>query len=110
VFDGTWNGARTNFRITQSSLRGTIPIYNFPTSGREARPFSLSVLRCEYVLDRTQPDGSRAGISTCGSLPEETLLEIPRAVQAWLTRSEFVVVLMALLSTPPRSVMERPLM
>jgi hypothetical protein len=106
IFDGTWNGSRTNFRVTANSLPGTIVVDNLPTSGPAARPYSMSAVSCQYVLDRVLPDGSRAGISTCGSLPEETLLEIPPVVLGWLTRAEMVVVVLALLSTPPRTAME----
>ena len=100
-FEGMWNGSRVNFKITAESMRGTIPIR------RTGRADSVSgVTSCQYVLDRTTPDGAREGTSICGGLPEETRLEVPRQVDAWLTRKELVVVLLALLSTPPQTSME----
>lgn len=93
---GTWSGSRVFFRITPESLRGTIPVFSGNTSS--------NTQTCQYVLDRVEPDGSRAGVSTCAGLPERTRLEIPAAVQSWLTRSELVVVLLALFSVAPTDV------
>jgi hypothetical protein len=100
-FDGTWNGSRVNFVITADSLKGTIPIRRFGASSSVA-----GVSSCQYVLDRVAADGAREGTSICNGLPEETRLEVPRVVEAWLTRKEMVVVLLALLSTPPQTSLE----
>jgi hypothetical protein len=102
TFDGTWNGARVHFVVTPDSFKGSIPVRRY------GRSDSVSgVTTCQYVLDRVSADGAaREGTSICGGLPEETRLEIPRQVEAWLTRKEMVVVLLALLSTPPQTVME----
>lgn len=91
--DGTWNGSRVHFTVSPESLKGTISIY-------QGRRFD-QVFRCQYVLDRVEQDGARTGTSICNGLPEETRIEVPAKVQAWLTRTELVVVLLALLSSPP---------
>lgn len=85
--NGLWNDARVHFEITPDSLRGTI------TGG--------SLGHCQYVLDRTDSDGSRTGTSICSFMPEETLLEFPGTVEKWLGRGETVAVLLALLSSAP---------
>jgi hypothetical protein len=100
-FDGTWNGSRVNFKITNDSVRGSIPIRRF---GRVDSVAGVSF--CQYTLDHVTPDGAREGTSICGGLPEQTRLEVPRQVDAWLTRKELVVVLLALLSTPPQTSLE----
>ncbi len=99
TIEGTWNASRVHFQITAEALRGSIAI-------AQARRLE-DVFYCQYVLDRVEKDGSRAGISICGGLPEDTLLEIPRAIQGWLTRPELAVVLLALMSSPPFTTMER---
>jgi hypothetical protein len=100
-FEGTWNGARVTFNITATSLKGTIPIR------RVGRVDSVGgVTSCQYVLDHVTSDGAREGTSICSGMPEQTRLEIPRQVDAWLTRKELVVVLLALLSTPPQGSLE----
>ncbi len=106
---GMWNGARVHFRITEESFRGTIPIFNSEAnrSPITRAPMPSTVATCQYVLDKVEPDGSRSGMSICGAMPEDTLLDVPRAIQGWLTRSEMVVVLLALLSAPPFTSMER---
>jgi hypothetical protein len=109
TFEGTWNDSRVTFKITNDSFKGTIPIRRL---GREdgRRPFPLDtvagVTSCQYVLDHTTPDGAREGTSICNGMPEQTRLEIPRQVHAFLTRKELVVVLLALLSTPPSTSLE----
>jgi hypothetical protein len=100
-FEGTWNGSRVTFTITTTSLKGTIPIRRTGRSDTIA-----GVTSCQYVLDRVSSDGAREGTSICSGMPEETRLEIPRQVDAWLTRKELVVVLLALLSTPPQGSLE----
>jgi hypothetical protein len=102
TFDGTWNGARVHFTVTADELKGSIPIRRF---GRSDSVGNVST--CQYTLDHVTPDGAREGSSICNGLPEQTRLEIPRQVEAWLTRKEMVVVLLALLSTPPHTVMEQ---
>lgn len=97
-FEGTWNGSRVTFKITADSVKGTVPIHSFGDAASLA-----SVASCQYVLDKVTPDGAREGVSICGGMPEQTRLEVPRQVDAWLTRKELVVVLLALLSTPPTS-------
>lgn len=98
VVGGTWNGSRVHFEITSEALRGTIAVSQSPRF--------TEVVNCQYVLDKVQRDGSRSGMSICAGLPEDTLIEIPPAVQGWLTRQELVVVLLALLSAPPITSME----
>jgi hypothetical protein len=110
-FEGTWNGSRVTFKITADSMKGTIPVrrYNMrdPVTGAARQADSiLNVTSCQYVLDRITPDGAHEGTSICGGLPEATRLEIPRQIYAWLTRKELVVVLLALLSTPPQTSLE----
>jgi hypothetical protein len=112
TFEGSWNGSRVTFKITNDSFKGTIPIrrFNIRREDDNSRPFPLDsvggVTSCQYVLDRVAADGAREGTSICGGLPEETRLEIPRQVHAYLTRKELVVVLLALLSTPPQTSLE----
>jgi len=101
IVEGMWNGARVHFRITSHAMRGSIAVY-------QSQSFE-NVLFCQYVLDKVERNGSRSGMSICGGLPEDTLIEVPRAVQGWLTRPELVVVLMALLSSPPFTNMETSL-
>lgn len=100
-FEGTWNGSRVTFKITNDSFNGTIPIRRFGRADSIA-----NVTSCQYVLDKTTADGAREGMSICAGLPEQTRLEIPRQVHAFLTRKELVVVLLALLSTPPSTSLE----
>jgi hypothetical protein len=100
-FEGTWNDSRVTFKITNDSFKGTIPIRRFGRTDTVG-----NVTSCQYVLDRTTPDGAREGTSICSGLPEQTRLEIPRQVHAFLTRKELVLVLMALLSTPPQTSLE----
>jgi hypothetical protein len=108
-FEGMWNGSRVNFAITNQSVRGTIPIRRVgridPITGRISAGVT-DATTCQYVLERVTTDGAREGTSICGGLPEETRLEVPRQVDAWLTRKELVVVLMALFSTPPSTSLE----
>jgi len=101
TFEGTWNGSRVNFKITNDSFNGTIPIRRYGRTDSVA-----GVTSCQYVLDKTTPDGAREGTSICAGLPEQTRLEIPRQVHAFLTRKELVLVLLALLSTPPQTSLE----
>ena len=103
AFDGTWNGARVNFKFTADAMKGSIPIRRFGRADSVG-----NVTTCQYVLDRVAPDGAREGTSICSGLPEPTRLEVPRQVEAWLTRKEMVVVLLALLSTPPQTTLEPP--
>jgi len=91
IIDGVWNSGRVHFRITSDSFRGSLQ-----TVGGY----------CQYVLDELLHDGARHGISICSGLPEETRLEIPMPIQAWLTPSELAVVLLELLSDPPTTVLE----
>ena len=111
-FEGTWNGSRVTFQITNVSFKGTIPVRRVSTRREDdsMRPFPLDsvagVTSCQYVLDRVAADGAREGTSICGGMPEDTRLEIPPQVLAYLTRKELVVVLLALLSTPPSTGLE----
>jgi hypothetical protein len=98
VIQGSWNGSRVHFEVTAASLRGTIAL----THGAGLQ----DVFSCQYVLDKVEATGARTGSSICGGLPEETRLEVPRALGAWLTRQEMVVVLLALLSSPPFTKLE----
>jgi hypothetical protein len=91
VIDGVWNSDRVHFSITTDTFAGSI---------RGAWG------DCQYTLDHTMTDGARHGFSICSGLPEETRLEIPRAVLAYLTRSELAVVLLELLSGPPTTMSE----
>lgn len=91
--DGTWNGSRVHFIITPGSLKGSIAIFQGPRFDQ--------VFTCQYVLEHLEPDGARTGTSICNSLPEETRIEVPAKLQSWLTQPELVVVLLALLSSPP---------
>jgi hypothetical protein len=109
TFEGTWNGSRVHFTVTAEALKGSIPVRRVPrTDPFSGRPIEglTDATTCQYVLDRVTADGAREGTSICGGLPEQTRLEIPRQVEAWLTRKEMVVVLLALFSTPPQTVME----
>ena len=84
---GLWCGQRVHLSITPESLRGTI---RGPTAGH-----------CQYVLDRVDKGGARAGTSICSGLPEPTSLELPSGLPKALGRSEIVAVLLVLLSSPP---------
>jgi len=100
-FEGTWNGSRVTFTITANAVKGTIPIR------RVGRADSVGgVTSCQYVLDRLASDGAREGTSICNGMPEETRLEVAPRVNAFLTRKELVVVLLALFSTPPQTSLE----
>jgi hypothetical protein len=91
LIDGVWNSAPVHFRITSDSFRGSM---------RSAIGF------CQYQLDEVKSDGVRRGFSICSGLPEETQLEIPMAIQAWLTPAELAVVVLELLTAPPTTSME----
>jgi hypothetical protein len=91
IIDGVWNSGRVHFRITSDSFRGNLQAANG---------------NCQYVLDEVLRDGARHGFSICSGLPEETRLEIPMPIQAWLTPSELAVVLLELLSAPPVTSLE----
>jgi hypothetical protein len=91
VIQGIWNSAEVHFRITDDSLRGSI---------------RTAIGYCQYVLDQVQRDGARHGFSICSGLPEETRLEIPGPVRAWLTAPELAVVLLELLTAPPTTTLE----
>jgi hypothetical protein len=110
TFEGTWNGSRVHFTVTTDTFKGSIPVRRIPrTDPFTGRPIEglTDATTCQYVLDRVSADGiAREGTSICSGLPEQTRLEIPRQVEAWLTRKEMVVVLLALLSTPPSTIME----
>lgn len=100
TIEGSWNDSRVHFKITAESFRGTIAVWN--DNGGLLR----NQQSCQYVLDKVDQDGSRMGVSTCTGLPEDTRIEVPAAVQDWLTRPELMVVLLALLSSPPTTVHE----
>jgi len=89
--DGVWNSAPVHLSITSSMLKGSI---NGGTGF------------CQYTLDKTLPDGARAGFSICSGLPEETRLEIPNTILSWLTPPELAVILMQLMSAPPHTALE----
>jgi hypothetical protein len=91
---GTWNDDRVHFEITPEVLKGTI-------RGR-------ALGQCQYVLDHIDANGVRSGTSICQGLPEQTTLEFPKVVENWLTRGEAVAVLMALLSSAPRTSTDVP--
>jgi hypothetical protein len=91
VIEGVWNSDRVHFRITSDRFEGAI-------QGAWGH--------CQYTLDRTLLDGARAGSSICSGMPEETRLEIPRTVLAYLTRSELAVVMLELFSGPPTTMTE----
>ncbi|MDZ4696941.1 MAG: hypothetical protein SGI86_17520 [Deltaproteobacteria bacterium] len=99
VAQGQWSGSRVHLRITGESLRGTIPVWNANDVA--------STMWCQYVLDTVESDGAWSGTSICTGLPEVTRIEIPDQVQSWFTRSELTVVLLALLSSPPTTGLER---
>jgi hypothetical protein len=98
VIEGSWNGQHIHFEITANTMKGSLPVY----AGRSL----TAAFYCQYVLDRVDGEGVRLGTSICNGLPEETRLEVPRAVLGWLTRQELVVVLLALLSSPPFTSLE----
>jgi hypothetical protein len=91
LIDGVWNSAPVHFRITSDSFQGSIRSDNG---------------YCQYVLDELLRDGARHGFSICSGLPEETRLEIPMSIQAWLTPPELAVVLLELLTAPPTTQLE----
>jgi hypothetical protein len=91
VIQGVWNSDRVHFRITSDTFEGAI-------QGAWGH--------CQYTLDKTLGDGSRSGSSICSGLPEETRLEIPRTVLAYLTRAELAVVMLELFSGPPTTMSE----
>jgi hypothetical protein len=99
VVQGQWSGSRVHLRITGESFRATVPIWNANDVA--------STMSCQYVLDTVEPDGAWSGTSTCNGLPEVTRIEIPDQVQSWFTRTELTVILLALLSSPPTTGMER---
>jgi hypothetical protein len=93
---GVWNDERVHFEITPEALRGAIT-GNTASMVGPSRP-----IHCQYVLDRVEKDGARAGVTLCdGLMPLDTRLEFPDSVDSWLGRGETVVVLLALLSSSP---------
>jgi hypothetical protein len=101
TIEGSWNGQHVHFEITSTSIRGSLAGVFVGRSMARGRP-----MYCQYVLDNVDSSGARTGSSICSGLPEETRLEIPSAVQTWLTRPELVLVFLALLSTPPVTSLE----
>lgn len=101
TIEGSWNDSRVHFKVTEESFRGTIPIWNDNSS-----PIRTAE-SCQYVLDSVAEDGSRMGSSICNGLPENTRIEVPAAIQDWMTRPELTAVLLALLSSPPTTYQER---
>jgi hypothetical protein len=105
---GVWNDNRVHFEITPEALRGAIT-GNFDPFGkrialepRGGSPVDVRPIHCQYVLDRVESDGARAGVTLCdGMMPLDTRLEFPDTVDSWLGRGETVVVLLALLSSSP---------
>jgi hypothetical protein len=91
VIEGVWNSDRVHFRISNDRFEGAI-------QGAWGH--------CQYTLDHTLSDGARAGSSICSGMPEETRLEIPRTVLAYLTRNELAVVMLELFSGPPTTMTE----
>jgi hypothetical protein len=84
---GLWFGQRVHLAITPESLRGTI---SGPAAGH-----------CQFVLDRVEKGGGRAGTSICWGLPEPTVLDLPPALPQVLDRSQIVALVLVLLSSPP---------
>jgi hypothetical protein len=84
---GLWFGQRVHLAITPESLRGTI---SGPAAGH-----------CQFVLDRVDKTGARAGTSICWGLPEPTVLDLPSALPQVLDRAQIVALLLVLLSSPP---------
>lgn len=111
--NGTWNGYRVHLDFAEDSLRGTVvnsgdhsgtPEFRRPDFGPLAAPQDPGIVTyatCEYSLNEVGKDGALSGTSICGGMPEPTRLEVPRLVRVYMTRPELVVVLVALLSTPP---------
>jgi hypothetical protein len=84
---GLWLGQRVHLTITPESLRGTI---SGPAAGH-----------CQFVLDRVDKTGGRAGTSICWGLPEPTVLDLPAALPQVLERAQIVALVLVLLSSPP---------
>lgn len=102
--EGLWNGTRLHMQVTPSSLRGTINAIEANTNTYVS--VASGRFQCQYVLDKTDEDGSRVGSSICFGLPEPTRVEFPAQLQAWFTRNEQMAVLLALLASPPVSTFE----
>jgi hypothetical protein len=120
--DGTWNGGRVHLKFARDSLHGTVASNSFFYSksnssgmagteafrnprltGRSAdyiEPLPRDQ-SCEYYLDQLSSDGALNGGSTCSGMPQQTRLEVPALAKTWLTHSELVTVLVAVLSAPP---------
>jgi len=112
---GTWNGYHVHLTFTDGAVGGTV--VNGGTSmtldprsqsgsqmlGNPSGPGVASYATCQYVLEERGGEGTLDGFSTCAGMPEQTRLEVPRIVRAYLTRPELVVVLVALLAAPPTS-------
>jgi hypothetical protein len=126
--EGTWNGGRVHLVFTQESLKGTVATNSFfysksnPVSDasiemRRPGRFNAATadmidplpmdMSCEYTLDQVGSDGGLNGNSICAGMPQPTRLEVPKVAQAWMTRSELVTVLVAVLSSPPVAVAEQ---
>jgi hypothetical protein len=120
VAEGLWNGGRVHLVFTRESVKGTVTTNSFfytksnPGSasgmqafrGRPSRTADMvdplpQDMSCEYFLTDLAPDGALIGGSICAGMPQQTRLEVPRVAHAWLTRSELVTVLVAVLSSPP---------
>ena len=120
--EGTWNGGRVHLVFARDSLRGTVASNSFFYSksnsagmagseafrnprlrGRAADMIDPlpSDVSCEYYLDSLSSDGALNGGSTCAGMPQQTRLEVPSVAKAWMTHSELVTVLVAVLSAPP---------
>jgi hypothetical protein len=122
--EGTWNGGRVHLVFAKDSLKGTVAANSFFYSrtnaaglagmetfrGPRTRMFGRAAdqidplpmdLSCEYYLDKVTSDGALNGGSTCAGMPQQTRLEVPAVAKAWMTHSELVTVLVAVLSAPP---------
>ena len=127
LVEGTWNGGRVHLKFSRDSLHGTVAANSFFFSksnssgmtgteafrnprlyGRAADQIDPlpSDQSCEYYLDQLSPDGALNGGSTCSGMPQQTRLEVPAIARAWLTHSELVTILVAVLSAPPRVLAE----
>lgn len=115
---GMWNGNRVRLTFAEDSLHGSVSRWveelnnsMFSPAPNPDAPGPRPDANCQYVLTELGSDGALSGTSICAGMPVRTRLEVPRSIQAWMTRSELVVVLVALLSAPPGvdRLEERPL-
>ena len=93
ILEGRWLGRPIRLHVGELGVRGSL--------------WTLGGGFCDFQLNEISPDGVLEGFSSCGGMPEETLVEVPPVLEKWLTRTEVVSLVLALLSSAPRTEREK---